>query len=479
MRRAPLRGAAPHEGLPLRTAREVPRLVRGRAGAQVQREAQERELPAHPDGPWPIGRPMVVVADDVPEPELGAILDRRQVDGHEAHIATELPRDGEPARRSALGDLASGVALELEAAAKAQVAGDGQEPAGNPLGVRAHVPDVRDRRVVDATQLHDVRGPVGRRLAADSPPHSLELGDQVVHAACSLRFALVGVRWRPRASSVSIASKRWLHCPRRSASQPCAASRPVPSRPYSRRVPAERTVANPFSRSPRRCRDTAGWVRPNSPWMAAATSPARCSPVASSSRMRRRTGSPRTPKVSITAHISIQAYIRQPSIRIPCDDCRPAWRGYHAPMDVEARISSVKTNETRNGNTRWTVVDESGAEYTTFRPAIGTAAEQAEGKLARISFHEEERNGFRNVYLDGIEPVERQQPAPGGQETDSDPEEAAWRTAVDAAPYLLGKEAGDGELEPEEAFEKLKPFKDLVSEDIRSGPDGGGDAAQS
>jgi hypothetical protein len=24
---------------------------------------------------------------------------------------------------------------------------------------------------------------------------------------------------------------------------------------------------------------------------------------------------------------------------------------------------------------------------------------------------------------------------------------------------------------PEEAFEKLKPFKDLVSEDIRSGPD--------
>ena len=154
-------------------------------------------------------------------------------------------------------------------------------------------------------------------------------------------------------------------------------------------------------------------------------------------------------------------------------DWRPTWRGYHVPMDAEARIASVRTNETRNGNTRWTVVDDSGTEYTTFRPAIGTAAEQAEGKLARISFHEEERNGFRNVYLDRIEPVERQQPAAGGQERDSDPEEAAWRTAVDAAPYLLGKEAGDGEIEPEEAFEKLKPFKDLVSEDIRSGPDGG------
>ena len=148
-------------------------------------------------------------------------------------------------------------------------------------------------------------------------------------------------------------------------------------------------------------------------------------------------------------------------------DWRPTWRGYHVPMDAEARIASVKTNETRNGNTRWTVVDDSGTEYTTFRPAIGTAAEQAEGKLARISFHEEERNGFRNVYLDRVEPAPD---SPPPATADSDPEEAAWRTAVDAAPYLLGKEAGDGEIEPEEAFEKLKPFKDLVSEDIRSGP---------
>ena len=143
-------------------------------------------------------------------------------------------------------------------------------------------------------------------------------------------------------------------------------------------------------------------------------------------------------------------------------------------MDAEARIASVKTNETRNGNTRWTVVDDSGSEYTTFRPAIGTAAEQAEGKVARISFHEEERNGFRNVYLDAVEPAPEARSATGD---DSDPEEAAWRTAVEAAPYLLGDEARDDEVPPEEAFEKLKPFKDLVSEDIRSGPDGG-DTAQ-
>ena len=136
-------------------------------------------------------------------------------------------------------------------------------------------------------------------------------------------------------------------------------------------------------------------------------------------------------------------------------------------MDADVTIASVETTQTRSGNTRWTVSDDGGREYTTFRPAIGQAAEQAEGRRARISFHEEERNGFRNVYLDAVEPA----PAPAPAQGDSDPEEAAWRTAVEAAPYLLrDAEARKGEVPPDEAFEKLKPFKDLVSEDIRSGP---------
>jgi hypothetical protein len=140
-------------------------------------------------------------------------------------------------------------------------------------------------------------------------------------------------------------------------------------------------------------------------------------------------------------------------------------------MDAEATIASVETKQTRNGNTRWLVRDDSGAEYTTFRPAIGRAAEEAQGSRARISFHEDERNGFRNVYLDAVAPL-GQPPSGGASNPDSDPDEAAWRTAVDAAPYLLGDEAREGEIAPEEAFDKLKPFKDLVSEDIRSGPEG-------
>jgi hypothetical protein len=135
-------------------------------------------------------------------------------------------------------------------------------------------------------------------------------------------------------------------------------------------------------------------------------------------------------------------------------------------MDAEVLITSVRTDQTRNGNTRWTVSADDGGEYVTFRPPIGQAAERVEGARARISFHEEERNGFRNVYLDKVEPA----PASAGG-GDSDPDEAAWRTAVDAAPYLLDEKEAAGEIPPERAFEKLKPFKDLVAEDIRSGPE--------
>jgi hypothetical protein len=144
-------------------------------------------------------------------------------------------------------------------------------------------------------------------------------------------------------------------------------------------------------------------------------------------------------------------------------------------MDAEVLIASVKTNETRNGNTRWTVTDDSGTEYTTFRPPIGHAAEQARGSRARISFHEEERNGFRNVYLDKVQPAPAQAPTAPSR-ADSDPDEAAWRTAVDAAPYLLSQEEAAGEVSPEQAFEKLKPFKDLVSEDIRTSGQNSGDS---
>jgi hypothetical protein len=131
-------------------------------------------------------------------------------------------------------------------------------------------------------------------------------------------------------------------------------------------------------------------------------------------------------------------------------------------MDATVLVEDVEEVETRSGNTRWVLRDSDGNEYTTFRPRIGTEAAKYEGRRARISYHEEERGNFRNVYLDSIEP------APDGEgDTDTDPDEAAWRTAVEAAPWLLGESEPQKAVPPQRFFEKLKPLKDRVAEDIR------------
>ena len=137
-------------------------------------------------------------------------------------------------------------------------------------------------------------------------------------------------------------------------------------------------------------------------------------------------------------------------------------------MEADVRIEKVDQFQTRSGVTRFVVHDDQGREYTTFRPTIGRDAAQLEGRRAHIAFHEQERNGFQNVYLDAVSPApdeERERPGRG----DTDPDEAAWRTAVEAAPWVLGSNEPDEEIPPEELYEKLEPFKRLVAEDIRHG----------
>ena len=72
-------------------------------------------------------------------------------------------------------------------------------------------------------------------------------------------------------------------------------------------------------------------------------------------------------------------------------------------MEAVVAVREVKAVPTRSGNTRYVLVDEDGNEYTTFRPEIGNRAQEAEGKRARIEYHEEQRGNFNNVYLDKIE----------------------------------------------------------------------------
>jgi hypothetical protein len=116
----------------------------------------------------------------------------------------------------------------------------------------------------------------------------------------------------------------------------------------------------------------------------------------------------------------------------------------------EVRVAEVKAFKTKSGSTRFVLVDDKGEEYSTFKEQIASKLAGLEGKRVRITYHEQERDGFTNVYLDDVQPLE--------------PEEAA--------PYLLSLEARD--VPPRELFEQLQPFKELAAEDIdRNGDEGG------
>jgi hypothetical protein len=132
-------------------------------------------------------------------------------------------------------------------------------------------------------------------------------------------------------------------------------------------------------------------------------------------------------------------------------------------MEAVVHLDEVKDVETRGGNVRYVVRDREGNEYTTFREQIGTRARELEGQTARIEFHEQQRGQYTNVYLDKVEPAPQDDSTAG----DSDPDEAGWRTAVEAAPWLVGESEPQEEVPPEELYDKLKPFKERVAEDIR------------
>jgi hypothetical protein len=130
-------------------------------------------------------------------------------------------------------------------------------------------------------------------------------------------------------------------------------------------------------------------------------------------------------------------------------------------------IDSVRTFETRSGSVRYVVRDSDGGEYTTFREAIGAKAVECEGERVRIEYHEGQRGQYTNVYLDKVEAIPAALAEGGG--SDTDPEEAAWRTAVEAAPWLVGESDPHAKTSPDELYETLKPFKDRVAEDIKEG----------
>jgi hypothetical protein len=133
--------------------------------------------------------------------------------------------------------------------------------------------------------------------------------------------------------------------------------------------------------------------------------------------------------------------------------------------DAVVTVAEVKAFKTQSGNTRFVLRDDDGREYTTFREEIARQALAAEGQRARIDFHEQQRGRYTNVYLDAVTPLDD----PEGEESSEVVEEVAWKTAVDAAPWLLGGEPEEP-VPPEELFELLQPFKKRVADDIRGEP---------
>jgi hypothetical protein len=129
-------------------------------------------------------------------------------------------------------------------------------------------------------------------------------------------------------------------------------------------------------------------------------------------------------------------------------------------VETVTTLAEMRSFPTRSGNTRHVARDADGNEYTTFREDIAARASRLEGRRVRIKYHEVLRGQYTNVYLDEIEPVAREEPGTN----DTDPQEAAWRTAVEAAPWLVGEPSG--EVDPDQLYEKLKPFEERVAADI-------------
>ena len=132
-------------------------------------------------------------------------------------------------------------------------------------------------------------------------------------------------------------------------------------------------------------------------------------------------------------------------------------------MEREVLVEKVEAFKTKSGNTRFVLRDDEGNEYTTFKEEIARQAVAAEGRRARIEYHEQQRGEYMNVYLDRVEPLEEEHADGEGDPADV----AAWDAAVEAAPWLLGTSKPEEAVPANDLFEKLKPFQEQVADDIR------------
>src|SRR5215218_4364520 len=132
---------------------------------------------------------------------------------------------------------------------------------------------------------------------------------------------------------------------------------------------------------------------------------------------------PRSPQYAFSVPIISWKFTRR-RLRIVLDGKSPGeWRRKSG--------SRGSTPTRRSPATRASSCVTTTATNTTFKEEIARQAVAAEGRPARIEFHQQQRGEYTNVYLDGVEPVDDE-----AEHRDGD--EAAWEVAVEAAPWLVG-----------------------------------------
>jgi hypothetical protein len=134
-------------------------------------------------------------------------------------------------------------------------------------------------------------------------------------------------------------------------------------------------------------------------------------------------------------------------------------------LDVEVR--EVKALTTRSGNTRFVLVDEGGNEYSTFKErSRATRSRPSASGLASSTTRTSGTASGTSISTVSS----RSTPATATTAAASTTGARSRRSRggpIDAAPYLVGER--EAELPPEELFDRLQPFNELVADDIRDG----------
>src|SRR5258707_9013304 len=213
-------------------------------GRQMVGQAHEAHVPADAHGTGSeFGPALVIDLGGVLKLERGrAVSLRVQPDLDPADLAPEFPGRPEALRWVAALDSAARIALDLEAAAKPQFAGDWQEPTGDAFRIGARVPEVVDAGLIGLADRHDPG--LARRYNAGpaQPSHGADLVPEFDHGVllpCRLFPELGGRRSRlPRTTSVSSASRRGVQVRRKRSSHASTSCSAAGLIAYMRLVPS-------------------------------------------------------------------------------------------------------------------------------------------------------------------------------------------------------------------------------------------------